>query len=65
MYWSVACIETSCKVKSKLSLLLFIGNEEVLNLIDSAAFNLVLEDGDSEDPKELSQMFLYGDASNR
>jgi carnitine O-palmitoyltransferase 2 len=41
------------------------GNEETLKLIDSAVFALSLEDSESDDPNELSRLFLYGDPANR
>lgn len=45
--------------------LLTSGNEQTLNLIDSATFVLSLEDVETEDPNTLSRLFLYGDPANR
>ena len=40
-------------------------NEMLMHAIDSALFNLVLDDSDTEDPRELSKLFLHGDGTNR
>ena len=37
----------------------------MLNLIDTAVFALALEDVESENPNELTRLFLYGDGANR
>ncbi|CAL4150213.1 unnamed protein product, partial [Meganyctiphanes norvegica] len=42
------------------------GNEEVLNLIDTAAFNIVFDDTDTGmDPETIYRTFLYGNGANR
>jgi hypothetical protein len=43
----------------------YAGNGELLSLIDSAVFALALEDTESEEPNELSRLFLYGDGASR
>ena len=42
-----------------------IGNAEALGLVDTALFAFALEDSTSENPVELSRLFLYGDAASR
>lgn len=42
------------------------GNEETLNLIDSAAFNIVFDENVvNNDPIKCFEVSLYGDGSNR
>lgn len=42
------------------------GNEEALDAIDTAAFNIVLDDHDvGTDPEKMYRTFLYGNGKNR
>ncbi|CAF0769107.1 unnamed protein product [Brachionus calyciflorus] len=42
-----------------------LGNEEILDKIDTALFCIALDDSKSTDPSEMAHEFLYGDAKNR
>lgn len=55
--------DTWAKCRSEL---IAAGNEEVLNAIDTAAFNMVFDDAKvGTDPKKTYRTFLYGDGKNR
>lgn len=42
------------------------GNEKALDAIDTAAFNIVLDDHDvGTDPEKMYRTFLYGNGKNR
>jgi len=59
MKWMIIILEHMC------IFLLFPGNADTLNLVDTALFCLALEDSDRSDPVHLTRLFLYGDAPSR
>ena len=64
-FFSSMLFQNSQKRLSDFLWFFTVGNDDILKAIDGAAFNLVLGDEGSEDPRELSQRFMYGNGANK